>query len=219
MGWLAYLVGIFLPYVALAVFVAGFIYRVVCWSRAPRHLPWELFPYPRTAGERVGEMVMEVVSLRSLKLHNKNIWLPSLLMHWGIYLVAGWLFLVLVGCPVGLLGYLGGLAAAGGSLWMFAKRLCRGLKILSTPVEYLNLLLVFLISAGGIISGFFGEGPAVREYAVGLLSLAPRLPSRPSLLWEIFFLEIFLLYLPFGRMIHFAAKYFTYHRVKWGESH
>ncbi|HBT47638.1 MAG TPA: nitrate reductase [Peptococcaceae bacterium] len=219
MGWLAYLVGIVLPYVALALFVVGFIYKIICWSRAPRHLPWELFPYPHTAGERLGEMVIEVASLRSLKLHNRNIWLPSLLMHFGIYAVVAWLFLVLLGLPVALLGYLGGVAAAAGSLWMFTKRLGRDLRILTTPVEYLNLLLVFLISAGGIITGFFGEGLAVREYMLGILSLSPRLPARPSLLWEIFFLEVFLVYLPFGRMIHFAAKYFTYHRVKWGESH
>ncbi|MGI9951742.1 nitrate reductase [Moorellaceae bacterium AZ2] len=219
MEWLWYFIGIVLPYIAFLFFVAGFAYRVLSWTRAPRHLHWELFPYPRTVQEQLREMLVEVVSLRSLKVHNRKIWLPSLLMHWGIYLIAVWMFLLVLGFPLGVLGLLGGLAGAIGSLWMLLKRMARDLKILSTPVEYINLLLVFLISYTGIVTGFFSEGAVVRKYVLGLLTLTPCLPSRPSLLWEIFFLEVFLLYLPFGRMIHFAAKYFTYHRVKWGELH
>lgn len=217
MGWLAYLIGIILPYVALLVFLAGFAYKVLAWARAPQHLHWEMFPYPRTLSGQLQEMFTEVVTLRSLSSHNRKIWLPSLLMHWGIYLTIIWLFLLLIGLPSPVLGLLGGLLAALGSAWLLVTRLTGDLKVISTPVEYLNLILVFLVSFTGITTGFFTEAMAVRDYLLGLVSLNPRLPSRPSLLWEIFFLEVFLLYLPFGRMIHFAAKYFTYHRVKWGE--
>lgn len=217
MGWLAYLIGIILPYVALLAFLAGFAYKVLAWARAPQHLHWELFPYPHTLGGQLQEMFTEVVALRSLRSHNRKIWLPSLLMHWGIYLTIIWLFLLLIGFPYPAVGLVGGLLAALGSAWLFITRLTGDLKIISTPVEYLNLILVFLVSFTGVVTGFFAEATAVRDYLLGLLSLNPRLPSRPSLLWEIFFLEVFLLYLPFGRMIHFAAKYFTYHRVKWGE--
>ncbi|SMB98694.1 Nitrate reductase gamma subunit [Thermanaeromonas toyohensis ToBE] len=222
MEGLGYLIGIVLPYAAVGVCLAGSLYKILFWSRAPKHLHWELFPYPRTTAGRLQEMVSEVLTLRSLYTYNRKLWFPSLLMHWGIYFILLWFLLLLIGlfpdAFTSFLGTLGGLLAGAGSLWLGLKRMERELKRLSSPVEYLNLLLIFLLSLVGLITGFFAHTAEVREYLLGVLTFSPELPAKTSLLWEILLGELFLVYLPFGRMFHFAAKYFSYHRVKWGEA-
>jgi len=217
-----YLIGAVLPYAALGVCLAGALYRILFWARAPKHLHWELFPYPRTTAGKLEEMIVEVLTLRSLYTYNRKLWLPSLLMHWGIYFLALWLLVLLIdlfsGNFTGALGIWGGILAGVGSLWLAFRRMGGDLKQLSSPVEYLNLLLVFLLAVVGLITGFFANTVEAREYLLGILTFSPKPPANPSFLWEILLGELFLIYLPFGRMFHFAAKYFSYHRVKWGEA-
>ncbi|MCG0277719.1 MAG: respiratory nitrate reductase subunit gamma [Thermanaeromonas sp.] len=222
MEGIGYVIGVVLPYAAVGVCLAGSLYKISFWARAPKHLHWELFPYPRTTAGKLEEMVVEVLTLRSLYTYNRRLWLPSLLMHWGIYLLALWLLVLVTGLLsagfAGMLGTLGGILAGAGSLWLIFRRTGGDLRQLSSPVEYLNLLLIFLLSFGGLITGFLGSTAEVREYLLGILTFSPRVPTNPLFLWEILLGELFLIYLPFGRMFHFAAKYFSYHRVKWGEA-
>lgn len=221
MEGISYLIGVILPYIAVGVCLVGALYKILFWSRAPKHLHWELFPYPRTTAGRLQEMIVEVLTLRSLYTHNRKLWLPSLLMHWGIYFIVLWLLVLLTGLfsgVISVLGTLGGLSAGAGSLGLAFRRMGGDLKRLSSPVEYLNLLLIFLLSLVGLITGFFAHTVEVREYLLSVLTFSPELPTKSYLLWEIFLGELFLVYLPFGRMFHFAAKYFSYHRVKWGEA-
>lgn len=215
---ISYLIGCILPYVAIGVLVIGLLYRLVNWSRAPQHLHWELFPYPEKLAARTCELIVEVLALKSLYRHNRSLWWPSLLMHWGIYLVFFWFVFLALGAPgTSYLGPVGAAATSLGSFLLLLGRLLgHNLRDFSKPIDYLNLLLLFLTCIFGLASGFFFEGAAVQGYVWGLLALSPLMPPR-SYLVTILLLEVFFFYLPFGRMAHFAAKYFTYHRVKWGE--
>ena len=38
-----------------------------------------------------------------------------------------------------------------------------------------------------------------------------------ALVVHVFFILLFLAYLPFSQMMHFVAKYFTYHQVRWND--
>lgn len=218
MDWWQTLIGGVLPYVAVFVLVAGLGYKVSYWLKAPVNLHWELFPYPHTAGGQVGELLREVFTLRSLYTHNRKIWLPSLAMHYGIYLVVFWLIFLLVGLPFApYLGVAGGiLAVAGSGALLLLRALAADLRQISTPVEYLNVLYVCLLALAALASGALGDS-AFRTYFLSLLSLKPALPVPASYLLFLLLLWLFMIYIPFTRMAHFAVKYFTYHKVKWGE--
>ncbi|GEA16067.1 MAG: hypothetical protein PWR22_1543 [Moorella sp. (in: firmicutes)] len=211
-------IGGFLPYIAVATLVFGLGYKVTCWLKAPVNLHWELFPYPHTLGGQLSELLAEVFTLRSLFHHNLKLWFPSLVMHWGIYAVVFWLFFLLVGAPVAIyLGVAGGILTLTGSCLLFLFRLfVPGLRQISTPVEYLNLLFIFLLALAALASGALGDF-AFRNYFISLLTFKPHLPLPGSYLVFLLLLWLFMIYLPFTRMAHFAVKYFTYHKVKWGE--
>lgn len=212
------LIGGILPYLSIVVLVAGLAYKITFLLRAPVNLHWEIFPYPRTLGGQLGELLTEVFTLRSLYNYNRKLWLPSLTMHYGIYLVVFWLFFLLLGAPFALyLGLAGGILAVIGSCALFLMRaFTPDLSQISTPVEYINLLLVFLVAFTALTGGVLSDW-AFRAYLISLFTLQPRLPLPGSYLIFLLVFEFFLIYLPFTRMAHFAVKYFTYHKVKWGE--
>ncbi|KYH32387.1 respiratory nitrate reductase subunit gamma [Neomoorella mulderi] len=215
--WQSFIGGV-LPYVSIAILVLGLGYKVAYWYNAPANLHWELFPYPRTLGGQLGELVTEVFTLRSLFHHNRKLWFPSLVMHWGIYLVVFWLFFLLLGAPFAIyLGVAGGVLALTGSCLLLLFRLFAAeLRQISAPVEYLNLLFIFLVALAALASGALSDF-AFRSYFISLLTLKPHLPLPGSYLIFLLLLWLFMIYIPFTRMAHFAVKYFTYHKVKWGE--
>ncbi|SBW10063.1 Hdr-like menaquinol oxidoreductase cytochrome b-like subunit [uncultured delta proteobacterium] len=78
---MTYFLGVVLPYAAILVFMAGFIWRIVCWARSPvpfpialtggqqKSLPWikhAKFEAPASTLEVAGRMVLEVFLFRSL---------------------------------------------------------------------------------------------------------------------------------------------------------
>ncbi|MGE0086192.1 MAG: sulfate reduction electron transfer complex DsrMKJOP subunit DsrM [Desulfococcaceae bacterium] len=109
--------GIAIPYAALAVFVAGFVYRVMGWASSPvpfkipttcgqhKSLPWirqSKVDCPDTVAGVVVRMILEVVLFRSLfrnlKLRIKDgklfygleifLWLGALAFHYAFFVTA-----------------------------------------------------------------------------------------------------------------------------------
>ena len=117
MANLHFLFGVLIPYAAVAVFIVGFIYRVVQWGRSP--VPFripttcgqmESFPWikqsklenPSTTMGVIGRMLLEVLFFRSLfrnirtefregpKLSygsDKWLWLAGLAFHWSFLII------------------------------------------------------------------------------------------------------------------------------------
>lgn len=113
---LAYLLTVFIPYAAFAVFVAGFVYRVVRWGRSPvpfripstcgqeKSLPWiKTNPLDNPSGlwGVIGRMALEVLLFRSLFRNTKAeirqqrpvydsakwLWFFGLLFHWSLLII------------------------------------------------------------------------------------------------------------------------------------
>ncbi|MCG6918026.1 MAG: sulfate reduction electron transfer complex DsrMKJOP subunit DsrM [Deltaproteobacteria bacterium] len=112
-----YIFGIFIPYVAVLIFVIGFIYRVVQWGKTPvpfkipttggqmKSLPWikwNPLDNPATTGGVVGRMALEVLAFRSLFRNtrvelrdgprvsygsNKWLWVAALAFHYAFLVV------------------------------------------------------------------------------------------------------------------------------------
>ncbi|MBW2449423.1 MAG: sulfate reduction electron transfer complex DsrMKJOP subunit DsrM [Deltaproteobacteria bacterium] len=109
--------GVIIPYLAVIVFVLGFINRVMDWSRSPvpfripttcgqqKSLPWiksASIDNPSTTSGVILRMILEVVFLRSLFRNTKAelkdgdkisyewekwLWLFSLIFHWSFFTV------------------------------------------------------------------------------------------------------------------------------------
>jgi len=50
-----------------------------------------------------------------------------------------------------------------------------------------------------------------------LITFHPSPPPHPLITAEFFLFGLFLMYLPFSRMLHVAAKYFFYHNIMWDD--
>jgi nitrate reductase gamma subunit len=110
------LFGIVLPYIALAVFLTGFIYRVLKWGQSPvpfsipvtcgqqKSLPWikqDKVENPASIWGVIGRMALEVLLFRSLFRNTKTekmddklafgsakwLWFGSLVFHWSLLIV------------------------------------------------------------------------------------------------------------------------------------
>ena len=110
-----------ITYASLAVFFAAIAAKSVKLSRLPIHLRWELYPVAHERGRAsyggsyleesdwwtkprhsslVGElkvMIPEILLLAAVWEHNRKHWLRSFPFHFGLYLSAGLIGLLLLG--------------------------------------------------------------------------------------------------------------------------
>ncbi|MDP8238851.1 MAG: sulfate reduction electron transfer complex DsrMKJOP subunit DsrM [Candidatus Hatepunaea meridiana] len=114
---LYYVFGVIIPYVAIVFFLAGFVYRVLKWAKAPvpfritttcgqqKSLPWiknNELENPSTGLSVIGRMLLEVLFFRSLFRNTKTelkdgpkvvyslnnwLWLGGLAFHWSFLII------------------------------------------------------------------------------------------------------------------------------------
>jgi nitrate reductase gamma subunit len=112
-----FLFGILLPYLAITIFIVGFVYRIVGWARAPvpfripttcgqqKSLPWfkpAKLDNPSSTGAVIARMFLEIVFFRSLFRNTKCelkegnklsyewekwLWIGALAFHWAFFTV------------------------------------------------------------------------------------------------------------------------------------
>jgi nitrate reductase gamma subunit len=204
---------------------------------------WRL-PRPFSLLHELREMAQEIMLLKKTFLYNRRIWLFSFPMHMGFYLIIAWLGLIVAGSltelatglkisgastifwaqavnaitvVVGVAGLLAGLYGTAGLLWI--RYTDEDLKDYTSPITFFNLYLLIALFAVGL-AAFALADPSfsvARSYVASLLVLQPAPVGHPLMLLEILLLGVFLIYLPFSRMLHFAAKYFFYHNIMWDD--
>jgi len=188
----------------------------------------------------VGELMYmgkEIVFLKALWEHNRRLWWFSFPFHLGLYLLivgAGVLVLAGVLGGVGISGPGWGLMGTGlpllvaaghglgvvGALGLLVTRLVdRDLAVMTSRVAYFNLVLVLgVFVTGGLailsVPGFTGQ---VAGFVGDLLVANPSVAVPGMLAAHLLVTLLFLAYLPFSQMMHFVAKYFTYHQVRWDD--
>ncbi len=185
-------------------------------KRAPSPLPAYL------------EIATEVTTLKRVREHNGyGMWPLSLAMHWGLYLYFGWLFLLVVGNVVNVaalstLTVAVGLAAcilgAGGALGLTVKRATnRDLRLYTPPLDYFNLLFLAAFFLAGLVSWLGDTSFAAHKAYIGsVLSFRPvHVPMAVAISFLLF--ELFMIYMPFTKLIHYFAKYFTFDRALWDD--
>jgi len=198
---------------------------------------WWTKPREKDLVNEITYMGKEILFLKALWEHNRKLWWFSFPFHFGLYLLIGGAGLLALGGAGAFFGIRGpgfGLLTTGlpvlagigyalgtlGALGLFVTRLSSDeMRNSTAPVSFINLLVLLAMFVTGLwavltVPGFAGEAVAV---VVGLLTAS--LPANIPGILSVHFVSafIFLAYLPFTQMMHFVAKYFTYHKVRWDD--
>ena len=183
-------------------------------------------------------MLAEVLLLKAVWKNNRALWPLSLAFHGGIYLIIFTLVFSLISALLAITGVsrdvvdiflaiAGVLAAAGyilgglGALGLLIKRvLDTSLRSFNTVSKYFNL--VFLLA--GFVTGAYARfasadfASELSLFIKGVVTLDTAITLTPALAAHAVILLLFAIYLPFTDMIHFVAKYFTYHEIRWNDA-
>lgn len=198
---------------------------------------WWTKPREKDLTSELTYMLLEILFLRGVWEHNRRLWWFSFPFHIGMYLLIAAGALLLLGGVLAAAGVTGAgvstlqnacsyLAAAGfglggiGALGLLASRIADPrLRAYTNPASLFNLLLLVAVFATG------GYGIAASQdftgqvwgfaSAVATANLSIELPG--ILAAHLLFALVFLAYLPFSQMMHFVAKYFTYHQIRWDD--
>ena len=198
-------------------------------------LDWWTKPREKSLVAEVRYMLLEIVFLKAVWEHNRRLWWFSFPFHFGLYLLIGAALLLGVVALGGLAGvgavdapalrslttvgvWAGYALGAVGAVGLLAKRLSDPrLRDFTPPATLLNLALLLAVFATGLgVLAMADYGEAMRA---ALTSLATARPAAvPGIaVAHVGVTLLFLAYLPYTPMMHFVAKYFTYHDVRWND--
>ena len=236
-----------------ALYAVMAVHKFIELSTMPVHLRLELYPVGHEPGEKrhyggsymeevdwvkkprhsslVGEiieMALEIVLFKRIRDENPyGIWLFSMIMHWGLYLLLTWVFLLVVQAVFNLsaiqpvieiVGFASFVMGAFGCTGLLFKRITvDGLKAYSAPVDYFNLLFQLSIFVTGIIA-WAGDRSLANSsaYMEGVVSFSYT-PVPAITLVNLMLFQLFLIYMPFSKLFHYFIKYFTWHKVIWDD--
>ena len=198
---------------------------------------WWTKPREKDAIAELTYMAKEIVFLKALWEHNRRMWWFSYPFHFGMYLLSAVLGLVvlggiarvagipgpgigLVGTVVPILAGVGYALGAVGALGLFVSRILDPkLRVINTPLSFLNLLLLLgvFVSGGWAIFTLESFPSAILGFLTAFLTANLSVAIPGILALHVILAGVFLAYLPFTQMMHFVAKYFTYHEVRWND--
>jgi nitrate reductase gamma subunit len=198
---------------------------------------WWSKPQRRSRIAPIIYMLTEIFLLRGVWKHNRALWPLSFAFHIGIYLVVGMLLLSVVNAvliiakvPVAVLNVFLGiasvLAVAGyllgslGAISLILKRaLDSSLRPFNTFTKYFNLVFLGAVFISGAYAWLSSPDFAseMSLFIKGLFTLDAGITANFPLSLHIIISLAFLIYLPLTDMIHFIAKYFTYHEIRWDD--
>jgi nitrate reductase gamma subunit len=198
-------------------------------------LEWWTKPREKSLGAELRYMLLEIVFLKAVFEHNRRLWWFSFPFHFGLYLliaVAVVMVLLAAGIAARLgaagptlqggitivagVGYGLGAIGAGGLL---AKRLVEPrYRDFTSPAALFNLALLLAVFATGIVAAVSPDYAGRMTAVFGALLTGELAATAPrAVAAHVVVTGVFLAYLPFTKMMHFVAKYFTYHEVRWND--
>jgi len=233
MDWFSYLASGVGVYVALAVFTLGMAWRIWEWSRTPKTaVRLGLFPKPKTGLGRFGKLLVDTfVAPQSFAIATGIMFAAFAFHVAALGAFVGHLRLVHEFTPlVAVLGvegmnrfaaWSGGIAGVvmlGALLYWLARRTYGPYRKLSTPEDYLLLVLLLGIVIMGDHLRFVGglHAATYEAWFASLMAFRPAFPpelaassSRHALNWHMLFVDAFLIYFPFSKMTHAAGAFAT----------
>lgn len=182
-------------------------------------------------------MGKEIFFLKGVFENNKKLWYLSFPFHFGMYVLTGAAVLTFVfavipstflpldvgitGAVIEILAVVGFIIGSIGTLGLIVRRLLDpNLKNYTTGGAVFNLFFLLALFLSGLASilmapNFYGD---MNHYAQSLIFANTTGTISGVVSLHCIITLLFLAYLPFTKMLHFLAKYFTYHDVRWNDS-
>ena len=254
-------------YTAITAFVVFSLRKAWQYARHPLANRWELYPVPGEPGARrryggsyyeeagwwtrprqifhagqYGEMLKEMLFMKSLFYSRGKFWILSYAMHLGIYLLGLFTLFLLAGAVTEIsgmpltvsdgagshlwatlvylataaAGFSGAFLTACGSASLLIYRITDGaLRKYTTGVEYFNLFFILAAAVSGLAAWSMDPGfNNSREVVTSMLAIAPVRAGVPLTVHLLLFGAL-LIYIPWTKMSHYIGKYFAYHKVLW----
>ncbi len=207
-----------LPYIAILMFVGGIIYRSLSGIMSRYRAKWDL----SVRGDYLW-------TTRSTGFFGRaSIGPASLCLHWGLIILFISHLVGFIGGSYNFGSWIeffkwaglgGGIIFLYGASWAFLRRIfIPQVKAMSTPDDYIMLLLLILIAALGIyqsaIEMVFGVSFLAGPWIASIFKLQPDVSaiSAAPLINKLHIIIAFLFfaYFPFTKLVHFASYPFGY---------
>jgi nitrate reductase gamma subunit len=213
------LIYVVLFYAATLLLVVGLGMKIAQYARTPAPLKIPTTPAPMTNSGVAFRMAREVVLFESLFKSSKWTWIFGWMFHMGLFLVLvrhlryfvadipGWLAAIQ---PFGKYAAFIMVAGLGGLL---ARRfLVDRVRYISTPSDYLHLLLLIGIGMSGAMMTFVAHTDivALKMFILGLMRFAPQpVPSDPILLAHLAMVALLMIIFPISKLLHAPGVFFS----------
>lgn len=206
-------------YIATLLLVAGLVYKIYDYSRTPAPLKIPTTPAPTTQRGVVYRMAKEVVLFESLFKSNKWIWIFGWLFHFGLLLVLLRhlrYFTEPVWSWVGFIQPFGKYASimmVVGLAGLLARRfVVDRVRYISTPSDYLMLVLLIAIGLSGMLMTFVAHTDIVslKAFFMGLMYFDVQpLPQDPILLAHLALVALLMVIFPISKLLHAPGVFFS----------
>ena len=206
-------------YLATLLLVVGLAYKIFDYSRTPAPLVIPTTPAPTTRTGVAYRMFKEVVVFESLFKANKWIWVFGWLFHFGLLLVLLRhlrYFTQPVWWWVDALQPFGKYASflmVIGLVGLLARRfLVDRVRYISTPSDYLMLVLILGIGITGMLMAFVAHTDivALKQFFMGLMYLDIQpLPQDPILLVHLLLVALLMVIFPVSKLLHAPGLFFS----------
>jgi nitrate reductase gamma subunit len=257
-------------YASAAVFVLAVVTRIVKILRLPIHVRWELYPVAHEKGRahyggsyledpdwwtkkressKIGElrvMIPEILLLSAVREHNRSHWYLTFPFHFGLYLLAGTIALLIAGGIASaagvnvaadgpavasalhhltyVVGYAGLALCLLGAVTLFCRRAFNpDYREYTAAGDYFNLIF-FIATLVVALAAQLGADPdfaGLRVFFERLLTFdlsSGAATGYPGLMAaEIALASLLVAYIPLTHMAHFFTKWFMYHDIRWGD--
>ena len=206
-------------YLSTLVFVVGLLYRIRSYANTPAPLKIPTTPAPTTTSGVVLRMAREVVLFESLFKANLWTWVLGWLFHFSMLLVLlrhlryfidpvwGWVAVIQ---PFGMYA---GIAMVLGLLGLMARRiLIDRIRYISTPSDYLMLVLFIGIGASGLLMkfGMYPDVIQVKSFFLGLMHLSIQsLPDNFVMYVHLSLVATLMLIFPVSKLLHAPGVFFS----------
>lgn len=211
-------------YVAMIILFGGLINKIMLYTRVPAPLKIPVTPAPLTKGGVVFRIFNEVVFFNSLFRASKWTWIFGWLFHVSLllaffrhlrYLISSDTFIwPLVNNPiVQSFGHYAGFTMVIGLLGLLARRiLVDRVRYISSPSDYLMLLLILGIGGSGLMIAYVAHTDVVqlKAFIMGLFLFDwQNLPGDTILLAHLTMVLTLMVIFPISKLLHAPGLFFA----------
>ena len=205
--------------VATVVLVVGLARKIIQYARTPAPLKIATTPAPVNEVGVVMRLFREVVLFESLFKSTKWTWIFGWMFHLGLFVVLlrhlryfidpVWLPIQLIQ-PIGMYG---GFAMVIGLVGLFLRRIfVDRVRYISSPSDYLWLIILFLIGFSGLMMTFVlhTDVVMVKQFFRGLMTFDwQELPVDVPLLLHLALVAVLMILFPFSKLLHAPGIFFS----------